>query len=113
MAVSPLSSVGPAAASARVFTPAPSVQPTPADIKKAAQQFEAILMRQLLKPAVEPLLNSSIAGEGGQSGAGTYSYLLTDTLATSMTQGGGLGLARVLERQMTPAATAPHASSLP
>ena len=70
-------------------------------------------MRQLLKPAVEPLLNSSITGESQGSGAGTYSYLLTDTLATSMTQGGGLGLAKVLERQMTPASATPPSSSVP
>jgi Rod binding domain-containing protein len=35
-----------------------------------------------------------------------YGYMLTDTLATNLAQGGGLGLARMLEKQLTPKSAA-------
>lgn len=89
-------------------------RPSPADLQKAAKQFEAIMVRQLLKPAIEPMMNGGGAlgaagggGGGGQGGGGgIYGYLLTDTLANSMTQGGGLGLASVISRQLAPTVSA-------
>lgn len=78
--------------------PAPAA--SPADVKRAAAQFEAILLRQLLSPAVEPMMNGSLAGGGG-AGGGVYGYMLTDVLANTMSQGGGLGLASVLEKQFS------------
>ncbi len=95
---------------------APAPRPVPDETRRAAQQFEAILMRQLLTPAIEPMMNgSALGGSAGGSGAGggVYSYLLTDVLATSMSQGGGLGLARVLQKQLTPAAGVPSAAPHP
>lgn len=90
-----------------------SGKPSPAEVQKAAKQFEAIMVRQLLKPAIEPMMNGGgalgAAGAGGAGqggGGGVYSYLLTDTLANSMTEGGGLGLASVISRQLSPAASA-------
>ncbi|MBL9205553.1 MAG: rod-binding protein [Opitutaceae bacterium] len=74
---------------------------TPADVKKAASQFEAIILRQLLTPAIEPIMSGGLGGAGG-SGGGVYGYMLTDVLATSLSQGGGLGLAQMLSRQLTP-----------
>lgn len=69
----------------------------------AAKQFEAIILRQLLSPAIEPMMNSGLGGaEGGSSGGGVYGYMLTDVLANSLSQGGGLGLSRILEKQLTP-----------
>ena len=90
---------------------AKSTQPTAAEVKKAAGQFEAIILRQLLTPSIEPIMNGGL-GAGGESGGagggggGVYSYLLTDTLANSLTAGGGLGLGRMLERQLSNPATA-------
>ena len=42
-----------------------------------------------------------------------YGYMLTDALADKVVQGGGLGLARMLEKQLTPkgVAAAPEAKS--
>jgi len=68
-------------------------------IQAAAKQFEAIMLRQLLAPVMEPLMS---AGAGGESGGGVYGYLATDVLATSLSQGGGLGLSKILEKQLTP-----------
>lgn len=74
------------------------------EVKKVSAQFEAILVRQLLKPAIEPLMQGGMGGAGGAGGAGggIYGYLLTDVLAGSLSQGRELGFARLLERQLTP-----------
>lgn len=86
---------------------APAGRASAADAAKAARQFEAILVRQLLSPAIEPLMSSGLGGEGaGGSGGGVFGYFLTDTLAESMTSGQGLGLAAVLSRQLSPAPSA-------
>ena len=74
----------------------------PAAIKKAASQFEAIILRQLLAPSIEPMMSGGLGGSQGSGGGGMYGYMLTDTLANSLSQGGGLGLARMLEKQLTP-----------
>ncbi len=111
MSLSPLGSVGSLLSPApRALPPsgglAPATQNSPAEVARAAQQFEAILLRQFLAPAVEPMMNgSALGGKDGGAGAGggVYSYLLTDVLSNAMSKGGGLGLARVLQRQMSPA----------
>ncbi len=80
-------------------------RPSPADVQKAVRQFEAILVRQLLAPSIDPLMNGSTLGStpGAGSGGGVYGYLLTDSLAGSIAAGGGLGLASVLSRQFSSA----------
>lgn len=70
----------------------PGVQ-RPEDVKKASQQFEGILLRQFLSESMKSLL------EGGPSGQ-FYGYLLTDSLAGSISQAGGLGLCSVLQAQL-------------
>ena len=91
-------------------TPKPSNSSRdPAAIKKAASQFEAIILRQLLAPSVEPMMAGSLGGAKG-SGGSVYGYMLTDTLANSLAQGGGLGLARILERQLAPKTAAAPAA---
>lgn len=84
-------------------------KPSPAEVQKAARQFEAIMVRQLLAPSIQPLMEGGGlggAGAGGGQGGGVYGYLLTDTLATSITQGGGLGLSSVIARQLAPTSSA-------
>jgi peptidoglycan hydrolase FlgJ len=70
-----------------------------------AQQFEAILLRQLLGPTLQAL-----PGAGNE----IYGYMLTDALAQKLSAGNGLGLASLLERQFAPrepsAATAPSST---
>lgn len=72
-------------------------------------QFEAILVRQLLGKTMTKMLGS---GEG--AAASVYGDMLTDTIATQLTTGPGLGLGRVIEKQLTPrglpATTPPDAS---
>lgn len=77
---------------------------TAEDARRAAGQFEAILVRQLLSPVIEPLMSGGLGGgDSSGSGGGVYSYLLTDTFANAITSGGGLGLGEMLGRQLTPA----------
>ncbi len=79
----------------------------PAEVKRAASQFEAIILRQLLTPTIEPLMNGGIGGTGS-SGGGVYGYMLTDVLADSLSKGGGLGLSQILSRQLTPRGLPPE-----
>lgn len=65
----------------------------PQDLEKASQQFESILVRQFLTESMGPLL------EGGASGE-VFGYLLTDSLANSISQGGGLGVSSVIQAQL-------------
>lgn len=66
---------------------------SPAKLGEASRQFEAILLRQFLGESMKPLL------EGGPSGQ-VYGYLLTDSLADSLSKAGGLGLSSVIQAQL-------------
>ncbi len=59
-------------------------------VGEAAQQFEAIFVRQLLKSA-------HFGEQGGASGYGT---MVVDALATGVTNQGGLGLARAIQASL-------------
>ena len=64
--------------------------------KQVAQQFEAILMRQFLSKSVSSMMDSD-----NSPGGDVYGYFLTDVLAQKLTEGGGLGLGKVLEKQFS------------
>ncbi len=80
----------------------------PAEQRAAvAAQFEAILVRQLLGPSMTKMLGS---GEG--AAASVYGDMLTDTLATQLTAGPGLGLGRLMIQQLTPRGEAKSPATL-
>jgi flagellar protein FlgJ len=58
------------------------------------------MVRQLLSQSVGKLL--SIGSGSSETGSDVYGYMLTDSIADKISQGGGLGLARMLEKQFTP-----------
>ena len=89
MNISPIAHGPPAAAQA------PPTDKTTANIAKASQQFESILLRQFLSESMKSLL------QGGPTGQ-VYGYLLTDSLAGSISEAGGLGLCSVLQAQLGP-----------
>ena len=66
----------------------------PEKIAQAAEQFEGILLRQILNESMKPLLEN---GPGAQ----VYGYFLTGSLADSIGKAGGLGLGHVLQTQLT------------
>ena len=72
---------------------------SPADQRVAvAAQFEAILVRQLLGKT----MNSMLGGEEGGVAGSIYGDMLADTLSQQLTSGQGLGLGKMLVRQLTP-----------
>ncbi|MDD5349007.1 MAG: hypothetical protein PHQ12_02230 [Chthoniobacteraceae bacterium] len=66
----------------------------PEKTAEAARQFEAILVRQFLGESMKPLLDGGPAGK-------VYGYLLTDSLADTITKGGGMGISHILQAQLT------------
>jgi Rod binding domain-containing protein len=81
----------------------------PAEQRAAvASQFEAIFVRQLLGKTM-----TSMLGSGGGAMAGVYGDLMTDAFAQQLTAGSGLGLARLLEKQLTPRQPANPAPTQP
>jgi flagellar protein FlgJ len=95
---------GTPAAALAALTPAGGAGPTSstaAQRKKAAAQFEAIMVRQLLSKSV----GSMLGGSGHTTGL-IYGDMMTDVLAQKLTEGQGLGLGRMIERQISP--TTPH-----
>lgn len=66
---------------------------------QVAQQFEAIILRQLLGKTMNSMLGSE---EGGGVSASVYGDLMTDSFANQLSQGSGLGLGRMIEKQLTP-----------
>ena len=80
-------------------SPAQFGQSSPADkarLASAARQFEAMLMKQVVKALQAPLRK-------GASGAtrGMYDTLADDALAEHLTRGNGTGIAKTLYRQWT------------
>jgi flagellar protein FlgJ len=67
--------------------------PQSEQVKAAAGQFEAIILRQMLQVG-------KIAGEGASGNV--YGFMLTDVIANKLSEGGGLGLSGMLEKQLTP-----------
>jgi Rod binding domain-containing protein len=71
---------------------------------KAAQEFEAVFIRQLLKPLEK-------AGEMGKSGPVTsgssvYGSMMVGAMADSASKGGGIGLAEMVLKALTDAGKA-------
>ena len=105
----PIGSINAATAAA----PAKAEAPDPKALK-AAHDFEAIFVRQMLKS----LEKTTAAGCGTQASAGekTYGSMIVDTLSESISKAGGLGLADVIARSLVaehPALAAKPAPATP
>jgi hypothetical protein len=74
-------------------------------LEKVAHEFEAIFMRNLLKPLEKA---GSVGKEGSvSSGSGVYGSMMVGALADSASQGGGIGLAHLVLEALTRGASAP------
>lgn len=110
--ITPVNSSAQSAAAMATFADSPRALanlPAGQQVKAAAGQFEAILLRQFLQDSVGKIMGGQESGASG----GVYSYLLTDVLAAKLSEGGGLGLASVVERQLLPRPAAQPADSTP
>ncbi|MEQ1506232.1 MAG: peptidoglycan DD-metalloendopeptidase family protein [Myxococcota bacterium] len=90
MAVDPASSLASYASSAADLGPAER----PKNVREAAEQFEAMLIRQLIDHLPLP-------GMDENSELGTFTSMIGDALAEDLVRSGGLGLADEIERAMT------------
>jgi len=75
-------------------TPATPKSANPAKIRDAAQQFEALLLTQLLQSA-HP--SGGWLGGGDEGASGTAFSFAEQQLATTMAQHGGIGLASLVQ----------------
>jgi len=80
---------------------ADSGAPRPRNVKEAATQFEALLISQMLKSAHED--GESWLGTGDDQAGSSMTELAEEHLAQSLATSGGLGLAKVVVRGLTPA----------
>jgi Rod binding domain-containing protein len=87
-----------ASLTASTLAPKPAqAQPSP-EIKKAASEFEAMMLSQMLAPMFESL-NSG--GEfGGGAGEEMFRPMLVEQYAKGIARNGGIGLSDVIAREM-------------
>jgi Rod binding domain-containing protein len=71
---------------------------TPADQRRAvADQFETILLKQFLNDTVGSMMGGEKTAQGS-----IYGYFLGNVLSQQLEKGGGLGLANIIEQQLSP-----------
>lgn len=81
-------------------TPATTLPPAQvAKIQKAAQQFEAMALGQMLAPIFETV-DTSKSMFGGGDGESAWRPMMVTEIAKHITSHGGLGLARPIMQQM-------------
>lgn len=78
----------------------PAVSKKDESARKAALEFESILVRQMLGP-LEKSLTSGIGG--GSASSPMVGSMILESLSRSIAEGGGLGLADVIEQAFTAA----------
>ena len=89
---------GPSASSLALFSAGPGVLVTPPRSVRAAREFEASLVAELLSS-----LEKSFAGLPGDSnvaGADDYNYMGTHALAEGIAARGGFGIASLIAREL-------------
>ena len=98
MDLSPISMALPSSSDSSIPTMALRGAQTPAQQRKVvSEQFDAILLRQFLSDSV----GSMMGGQDSPSGS-VYGYLMTDVLAQKLAAGGGMGISKVIEQQLSP-----------
>lgn len=80
--------------------------PQDQQLKSVSNQFESILLRQFLQDSVGKIMGGEESGAAGNM----YGYMLTDVLASKISEGGGMGLSAVIQKQLSPRA-AVHAGA--
>jgi Rod binding domain-containing protein len=75
-------------------------------IHEASQQFEAMLLRQILSEMQKPVITSEFTDDS--TAAGVYQDTISNALAQSISKSGGFGFAQIFEQQLTPKTAAHH-----
>lgn len=95
MGLHPMSAVSPKPGSGGAVSAAAALG---SKARKAAEQFEAVLLQSLLEPLEKSF--STLPGKDDLSGADNYHYLGTQALASALAQSGGLGMAGMMVRNL-------------
>lgn len=69
-------------------------------IHQASQQFEAIMLQQILSEMQKPVVTSEFSDDS--TAAGIYQDYISNALAQSISKSGGFGFAKVFEQQLSP-----------
>lgn len=77
----------------------------PEQIRKVARDFEAMFVAMMLKSMRETVGKDTLTGGG--KGEETFRSLLDQEYANAAVQGGGIGLAKTIERELSRAYGAP------
>lgn len=76
--------------------------PTRAKLTDAAQQFEGMLLEEMLKPLRSGNKDEGMSGEeDSDSGTDTINSFGVEAVAKAISRGGGLGIARQILQQVT------------
>ncbi|PYX73976.1 MAG: hypothetical protein DMG72_11490 [Acidobacteria bacterium] len=73
--------------------------PSTGRILKAARDFESVLLNSLLHSMQETF--SGVSGENKEVGSDDYSDIGTEALAAGLSASGGLGIARMIMKDLT------------
>lgn len=76
----------------------PSGLDTGQDLAKTTKEFESIFLRKFLGDALQPLLHSTPGASA--PGAGIYRYMVTDALASQLSESGDFGFSSLLQMQL-------------
>jgi Rod binding domain-containing protein len=71
-----------------------------ARLKKVAKGFDAVFAGTMLKQLLAPVFGEGIGGSG--PGASIVQGLVEQNLSDAISRGGGLGVGRLVERQLRP-----------
>lgn len=82
-------------------------QPDAAEARRAASEFEALLLSQLTSSLNPTEKDEEDALFGGESGSGVYRQMFNEQIASTMAKSGGIGLADLMLGQMQ----GPHAKA--
>ncbi len=90
--------IPPAAAPSQLKAAAPGAEKERAAARKAAREFEGLLVGMMLKSMRETVGKDMLAGKGQSEEI--YRSLLDQEYAKAVVEQGGLGLAKVIEAQL-------------
>ena len=100
-AMAGIGAIGAAGAIGATGTASPATTPQPR-LVRAAQEFEAQMMQELLKPMTT---GNGLDGEESETASGSGGALgayATEAFARGLSEHGGFGIATSIERQLTP-----------
>ncbi len=78
-------------------TPAAEGRPVPEDVRRTAEEFEAVFLARMLQTVGKPLRGPGAAASGSDDPWGS---MLIDAYARMISRAGGIGIADTVVREM-------------